>query len=140
MLHTTTGVPTVQSHWTLSMRAKQRRRRFLEGGKDNARKSSSVYMRLIFAASEKEIAETAGIYQRRIGEIKELSVGGGDDSNRDYSCAQYLTEGMSFLNTRGICATIGARSAARSAQGPAALEAVVAYKMPSVMTEADQAL
>jgi hypothetical protein len=124
---------TIRGSSDLSFARRRSLRRFMESRKEAD--SASVYFGMLFAATPDQIKQTEQIYRQRQGEMKEFCVSGGDASKGVYSCAQYLTEAVPFLNERGIGRNIGAKSMAGSGRGAAALEAVVVYKMPSVKPE-----
>lgn len=119
----------------LSFARRRSLRRFMESRQDTPDASASVFYGMLFAATPEQIKQTEQIYRKRQGEMKEFCVSGGDASKGVYSCAQYLTEAVPFLNERGIGRNIGAKSTASAARGAAGLEAVVVYKMPSVKPE-----
>ena len=119
----------------LSFARRRNLRRFMEGRKDNGHASASVYFGMLYQAKPQEIKDTGKTYASRMKQIKEFSVSGGDGAKGVYSCAQFLTEGVAFLNDRGIGSTVGAKSAASSGRNSPQLEAVVVYKMPGVTQE-----
>ncbi len=117
---------------SLTFARKRSLRRFMESRKDNSHASASVYFGMLFAAKPKEVRETQKIYNKRIKQVKDFSVSGGDAKKGVYSCAQFLTEDVPFFNQRGVAANIGAKGTAGSARKSPELQAVVVYKMPSV--------
>ena len=114
----------------LSMARRRNLRHFMETRKNSD--SASVYFGMLFSADAKEIKATETVYSKRMKQMTAFSVGGGDASKGVYSCAQFLTENVPFLNTRGIGAQIGARGTASSAAAAQSLEAVVVYKTAKV--------
>ena len=119
----------------LSMARKRSLRRFMESRKDNSHASASVYMGMLYQASPEDVKQTQKTYEARLGQIKEFNVSGGDAKKGVYSCAQFLTEDVPFLNQRGIGRNIGAKGTATAARNSSKLEAVVVYKMPAVTQE-----
>ncbi len=130
-----TALKTLRGSSNLSFARRRNLRRFMEGRKASPHASASVYFGMLYGASPKEVKETAKTYNKRLKEIKEFSVSGGDGAKGVYSCAQFLTEGVAFLNQRGVNSTVGAKSAASSGRGSDKLEAVLVYKMPGVTQE-----
>ena len=124
---------TIRGSSDLSFARRRSLRRFMESRSEAD--SASVYFGMLYAATPEQIQQTEQIYRQRQGEMKEFCVSGGDASKGVYSCAQYLTENVPFLNERGIGRNIGAKSMAGAGRGASALEAVVVYKMPSVKPE-----
>jgi len=120
---------------SLTFARKRSLRRFMESRKDNVSKSASVYFGMLFAASPKEVRTTQKLYNKRIKQVKDFNVGGGDASKGTYSCAQFLTEDVPFFNKRGVAANIGAKGTASSARKSPELQAVVVYKMPAVTND-----
>jgi len=120
----------VRGKSSLSFARRRNLRRFMEGRRES--NSASVYFGMLFQATPQEIAQTARTYRQRQGEIKEFSVSGGDAAQGVYSCAQFLTEAVPFLNQRGIGRNVGAKSTAAAARRSDKLQAVVVYKMPRV--------
>ncbi len=116
----------------LSFARRRNLRRFMEGRKASPHASASVYFGMLYAATPKEVKATGKTYDARMKQIKEFSVSGGDGAKGIYSCAQFLTEGVAFLNERGVARTVGAKGAASSGRNSPQLEAVVVYKMPGV--------
>lgn len=110
-------------------------RRFMESRRDSPHASASVYQGMLFSATPEEIKTTKAVYERRLGEVKEFNVNGGDGKKGIFSCAQFLTEEVPFLNQRGINRNIGAKSTASAARSSDKLEAVLVYKMPKVTQE-----
>lgn len=125
-------VQTLRGTTNLSFARKRSLRRFMESRTDSPHATASVYYGMLFAAAPEQVKGTQGVYNERLKNIKEFSVGGGDAAKGVFSCAQFLTEGVPFLNERGIGRNIGARSTASAAHTSSQLEAVVVYKMPSV--------
>jgi hypothetical protein len=119
----------------LSFARRRSLRRFMESRRDVPEASASIYYGMLFGATPDQIKQTEQIYRKRQNEIKEFCVSGGDAAKGVYSCAQFLTESIPFLNDRGIGRNIGAKSTASAARASTSLEAVVVYKMPSVQPE-----
>ena len=120
---------------TLTFARKRNLRRFMESRKDSPNASASVYYGMLFAASPKEVKATQAIYNKRLKEATTFNVSGGDAKKGEYSCAQFLTENVPFFNSRGVGASVGAKSTTSAAQKSLKLEAVIVYKMPSVETK-----
>lgn len=93
---------------------------------------------MLFAANGKEVAQTQQLYNERLKQATSFNVSGGNVAKGEYSCAQFLTEGVPFFNSRGVGANIGAKSTTTAAKRSMQLEAVVVYKMPSMPTETAQ--
>lgn len=106
-------------------------RRFFEARTPNP-SSASIYYGYLFEASTTERSKLEADYETRLGQAKAFAVNGGDASQGVFSCAQFLTEGIPFLNERGIDATISAARATTAARNAPMMEAVVVYKMPTV--------
>jgi hypothetical protein len=117
---------------SLTFARKRSLRRFMESRKDSPHASASVYFGMLFAATPKEVKQTQKLYNKRIRQVKDFNVSGGDASKGIYSCAQFLTEGVPFFNKRGVDKNIGAKSTASAARQSPELQAVVVYKMPTV--------
>ena len=117
---------------SLTFARKRSLRRFMESRKDSPHASASVYFGMLFAANPKEVKQTQKIYNKRIGQVKDFNVSGGDASKGVYSCAQFLTEDVPFFNKRGVDKNIGAKGTASAARKSPELQAVVVYKMPTV--------
>ena len=118
---------------TLTFARKRSLRRFMESRKQRpGGASASVYFGMLYGASPAEIKTTEKLYDARVGQVKEFNVSGGDATKGVFSCAQFLSEGVPFLNERGMQRTVGAKSMAGAAHKSAKLEAVVVYKMPGV--------
>ncbi len=122
----------------LTFARKRNMRKFMEGRKDSANASASVYYGMLFAANAKEVSQTQTLYNERLKQATSFNVSGGDGSKGEYSCAQFLTENVPFFNSRGVGANIGAKTTTHAAKNSMQLEAVVVYKMPSVPTEKAQ--
>lgn len=120
---------------SLTFARKRSLRRFMESRKDSPHASASVYFGMLFQAKPTEVRETQKIYNKRIKNVKDFNVSGGDGSKGVYSCAQFLTEDVPFFNKRGITANIGAKGTASAARKSPELQAVVVYKMPTVAQE-----
>lgn len=116
----------------LTFARKRNMRRFMESRKDSPHASANVYYGMLFAASPKEVKETQNLYNQRLKQATNFNVNGGDASKGEYSCAQFLTENVPFFNSRGVGASVGAKSTTSAAKKSLQLEAVVVYKMPSV--------
>ena len=126
------ALKTIRGTSNLSFARRRNLRRFMEGRKASPHASASVYFGMLYQAKPQELKETGKIYDSRMKAIKEFSVSGGDGSKGIFSCAQFLTEGVPFLNNRGVARTVGAKGAASSGRNSPQLEAVVVYKMPGV--------
>jgi|GEM_PF-5707023 hypothetical protein len=109
-------------------------RRFFEARTPNPT-SSSIYYGYLFKATESEQGKLEADYETRLKEATAFAVSGGNAAEGVFSCAQFLTEGIPFLNDRGIASNIGASRTATSARNSTTMEAVVVYKMPSVQKE-----
>jgi hypothetical protein len=107
-------------------------RRFMEHRKGD---SASVYLGMLFAATPEEQRQTRTIYEQRLKQITSFNVSGGDGKKGVYSCAQFLTEDVPFLNHRGINRTVSAGSVASTARSSPQLEAVLVYRMPGASKE-----
>ncbi len=118
----------------LSLARRRSLRRFMES-RQASDASSSVFHGLLFAATPAEIEQTEDLYRRRQGQVKAFAVGGGEASKGVFSCAQFLTEGVPFLNQRGIGASVSARATASAARRSPQLEAVLVYQPPGAATE-----
>ena len=129
------ALKTLRGTSNLSFARRRNLRRFMEGRKARPNASASVYFGMLYGADAKEVKDTTKTYNTRLKQIKEFSVSGGDGAKGVYSCAQFLTEGVAFLNERGINRTVGAKSAASSGRNSTQLEAVLVYKMPGVTQE-----
>ena len=119
----------------LSFARRRNLRRFMEGRKAGRSASASIYFGMLYGASPEQVKQTSKIYDKRMKQITEFKVSGGDGSKGVFSCAQFLTEGVPFLNERGVNRTVGAKGAASSGRNSPQLEAVVVYKMPGVTQE-----
>lgn len=118
----------VRGHSSISTARKRSERRFLESRSGD--QSSSVYYGMLYAAKPKEISSLASLYDARRKTITEFKVGGGDASKGEYSCAQFLTENVPYMNKRGVNGTISAKATERMSKASKDLQAVVVYKMP----------
>ena len=116
----------------LSFGRKRNLRRFLEARRDSPDSSSNLYYGLLFGATREEMKETRKLYEGRRKSMTQFNVSGGDAEKGVYSCAQFLTEGATFFNSRGVARSVGAKSTVSAAHRSAALEAVIVYKTPSV--------
>ena len=121
------AVKLLRGHGNLSFARKRNLRRFMESRKGD---SSSIYFGMLFSASPAELKQTRKLYNKRLKQVKEFSINGGDASKGVFSCAQFLTEGLPFLNDRGVASNIGAKGVAKDARDSSQLEAVVVYRMP----------
>jgi hypothetical protein len=111
---------------SITMARKRSLRRFLEARKDVG--TPAVYYGMLFAASPDEVKGLEETYERRLGQVKTFSYGGGDPERGEFSCAQFLTHEVPFFQQRGVHATSAARSAASGAARSPALAAVIVYK------------
>ena len=116
----------------LSFARKRNLRRFMESRREGAGLSAGLFYGMLFAATPEQQAATEKVYAERQRTMTGFNVGGGDACKGVFSCAQFLTEDVPFLNQRGVGKTVGARSAAASAHGSSSLEAVLVYRTPSV--------
>ncbi|MCP4445823.1 MAG: hypothetical protein GY811_10840 [Myxococcales bacterium] len=116
----------------LTFARKRNMRKFMEGRKEMPNAEGSVYYGMLFAASHAEVKQTQKLYNERLKQATNFRMGGGDSSKGEYSCAQFLTEGVPFFNSRGVGKNIGAKSTTSAAKSSLQLEAVVVYKTPSV--------
>jgi hypothetical protein len=116
----------------LSFARKRNLRRFMESRREGAGLSPGLFYGMLFAATPAEQKQTECVYAERQRTMTGFNVGGGDAKQGVFSCAQFLTEEVPFLNQRGVGKTVGARSAASSAHGSSNLEAVLVYRTPSV--------
>jgi hypothetical protein len=107
-------------------------RRFMETRRDGPDVSAGLFYGMLLAASPAEVKATETIYKERQRTMTGFSVSGGDAAKGVWSCAQFLTEGVPYLNQAGIAGTVGARSAASAARRSPALEAVLVYKTPRI--------
>tara|TARA_R110002096_G_scaffold433887_2_gene653700 strand:- start:6670 stop:7707 length:1038 start_codon:yes stop_codon:yes gene_type:complete len=122
----------------LTFARKRNMRKFMEGRKDSPNASASVYYGMLFAANSAEVKQTQTLYNERLKQATSFNVNGGNGSKGEYSCAQFLTEKVPFFNSRGVGASVGAKSTTNAAKSSLHLEAVVVYKMPSMPTEQAQ--
>jgi hypothetical protein len=116
------------------MPRKRSLRRFFESRKDRVG-APPVFYGMLFQASAGDIASLEKGYERRLGQVKQFSFGGGDPDKGVFSCAQFLTHDTPYLAERGISPTVSAMGMARAAATSPALAAVVVYKMPSTATD-----
>jgi len=116
----------------LSFARKRNLRRFMESRREGPGLAPGLFYGMLFAATPGELAQTEKVYAERQKSMTGFNVGGGDAKQGIFSCAQFLTEDVPFLNQRGVGKTIGARSAASSARGSSSVEAVLVYRTPGV--------
>lgn len=110
----------------LSMARKRNLRRFFE----SRNRGSDVYYGMLFAATPQEQQQTEAVYSSRLRQMTSFNVHGGNGDKGVYSCAQFLSEKVPFLNQRGIQRDIGAKGMVRGAMKSNALEAIIVYKLP----------
>ncbi len=125
-------VSALRGQSDLSFARKRNLRRFMESRREGVGLAPGLFYGMLFAATPEEQKQTECVYGERQKTMTGFNVGGGDAKQGVFSCAQFLTEEVPFLNQRGIGKTVGARSAASSARGSAKLEAVLVYRTPSV--------
>lgn len=121
---------------SLTFARKRNMRRFMESRGD--RPDGSAYYGMLFAASPGEVKQTQKLYNQRLKEATSFNVSGGDSKKGEFSCAQFLTEGVPFFNSRGVGKNIGAKSTTTAAKSSLNLEAVVVYKSASTATASVQ--
>jgi hypothetical protein len=121
---------------SLTFARKRNMRRFMESRGD--RPDGSAYYGMLFAASAGEVKQTQKLYNQRLKEATSFNVSGGDSKKGEFSCAQFLTEGVPFFNSRGVGKNIGAKSTTAAAKSSLKLEAVVVYKSASTPTASVQ--
>ncbi len=120
----------------LTFARKRNMRRFMESRGD--RPEGAAYYGMLFAASAGEVKQTQKLYNQRLKEATSFNVSGGDSKKGEFSCGQFLTEGVPFFNSRGVGKNVGAKSTAEAAKSSLKLEAVVVYKSASTPTASVQ--
>jgi hypothetical protein len=115
---------------TVSYARRRNLRRFFESRIIQPGKGETVFRGYLFRASRAEIEATRAIYERRIGQVREFSINGGDASKGVFSCGSFLTHQLPFLNSRGVPASIAAEDIAEGAEHSRNLDAVIEYRLP----------
>ncbi|MBL4632306.1 MAG: hypothetical protein JKY56_00450 [Kofleriaceae bacterium] len=120
----------------LTFARKRNMRTFMETRNDSP--TGTAYYGLLFAASATEVKQTQSLYNQRLKDATSFNVSGGDAKKGEFSCAQFLTENVPFFNSRGVGASVGAKTTTTAAQKSLQLEAVVVYKSASIPTASVQ--